>query len=199
MPDVYLNGPSTIDYYKNITANEAGGELVYMGEGGHAPAKRGDTGVHPGRWVDPGRPGAVSTTGGVGHFLAVATDESADKVGVGSVVALYQQGHFSHLAVVASEQHYTLGAGSHPYSYFRWAFVLAMSRQIPLPIEAAWPFNLPGGCYIRHGRMRSPQRHALRQQLWEAFIKTPNHLLDGTVVQVPKPPGPLLSYPATYP
>jgi hypothetical protein len=198
MPDIHLLGPQAIEFYKNITAQEAGGAHVYMGGGGVAPP-RGVNGLHPGRWLHPNNLNQVSTTGGVGHFLAIATDNKAHKITVGNVVVLYQNGHFTHVAAVASDQLTALGAEGAPYANYYWAYVLAMSDAVKHTLGGGWAFTKPGGNYIAHHKLTTAGAGDLRDAIWRSMAATDGSLLNNPQVSYPTKPTTVLRYSDAHP
>jgi hypothetical protein len=189
--NITLAGPHTIAFFKNISSKTADGGLVYMGGGEVAPAPR-EPGVHPGRWICPGRHEA-STNGGPGHFLAVATAGASPSVSPGDVCVLVQQGLHTHLCVVASEDHDVGNPSLVDYRHFRWLFVLAMGEHdIARDGQASW-FR-PGWKFQSFANSGLLNKETYRHHVWDAF-----GLSEGVVSVPVAPTATILSAPATYP
>ncbi|MBL8618658.1 MAG: hypothetical protein JNM72_23800 [Deltaproteobacteria bacterium] len=200
---IQLTGPESITHYKSIRGPIAGDALVYLGRGGDAPQYQNGAfaphGPHPGRWVDPQQPTTVTTTGGVGHFLAVATPKHSHPPD-GAIVVLTQHSKCTHLGIVTSAEHHAPGGPENGYRWYRWVYVLAIRTDLRVVPASPPAFFKVGAAYIAHANCKFEDKDAFRAKVWAGFLAAEPELLAQGLVTVPQPPPwHLLGYPATYP
>lgn len=197
-----LSQPSSITHYKSIRGPIADDALVYLGTGGAAPVFANGQfvtrGAHPGRWVHPAAPTAVTTAGAAGHFLAVSSSRRS-KVPLGAVCVLTQHGYSTHLGVVASADQQVAGAGDGGYQWYRWVFVLAIRDDLKITPESRPAFFRGGSAYIAHDNCNFVNKDDFRRRVWQGFAVPLQKLLGGRPLIVPPAPQVQLAMPSTYP